>query len=643
MICKHVSDPIKAWRRENQKDYAGAEIIKPVVGVKELTGIAADQGSGTETISHQTEMSLRRNSLQLFHRTQKEARSLAKGNRCISIFFCSAGTIAEKLANKLHKWLKSILKDSSNPRLCPRSKPLDSLSASDLTAENILLLIVSSTGQGEIPPNGLGFLKICENMLSRRLMDRTQGFRFAVFGNGDSRYSTTYNGAAKTINDQLTQIGGCPLVAGIFQADTAIEPFPLSALKSWSNKLQPCIVDQPIESLTMAVGTSFVRVTPVIKLGQKYEDHQDRLLSTLGKALLVDTSPGMRQEGSLLVTFNIDNDRFEEMSCIQILPSNSRLKVNQALGSLCVKSSDRVNLGLDRRNPTYASFLRDYVDLELPFSDARCFEAVESVSHGGLTRASLSELSVQKILERLRSSVIQMSDDQRSSFVHDLCQDMPLLHTRTYSIASSQHYPSSCDQVNGSTGREVDIMVKILAGGRFSETFLKDSVMHASLRYRIVDSSSGARLRKHHLKPFIVIATGAGFGPVRCLLQWRMGIIRDALATGGPPPSQGSGISLFLGLKPSDVDLIVDVLNKAMSLNLIDVLAFVPSNPMKRRVYDDLQHSRQRLRNKLLKQEGMAFVCTNKTAAVATKSVVEDILGGRVDEMLGERYVEDVY
>ena len=722
MICKHVQDPIKAWRREKQKGYAGAKILKLVAVDKEQKAIAADQGSGTGITTHQSEMSvrrsslqlfhwpqkqthepanetekmstiqqtesfLRRNSLQLFHQPQKqtneaenetegvptiqqteddlrrnsvqlfqltqtEVHSTVKGNQCISIFFCSAGTIAEKLANKLHRWLDNLVKDSSNLRLCSRSKPLNSLSASDLTEENTLLFLVSSTGQGEIPSNGLGFPKLCENISSRRLIDGTQGFRFAVFGNGDSRYSATYNGAATKVNEHLTQVGGCPLIAGVFQADTAVEPLPLSALRSWLNKLQPSIVDQPIESLAMAVGRSptggkheavLVRVTPVVQLGQKFEDYQDRLLSTLGKASLVDARPGMRDDGSLLMTFDIENDRLEEMSCIQILPSNAPSKVKQALRSLCVKKTDRVDLGLDGRNPTYASFLTDYIDLEIPFSDAECLEAVELATHGGLTRASLSNLSVREVLERFHSSMIQMSDGQRYDFIHDMCQGMPLLHTRTYSLASSQHYPSSRNGENHSTGREVDIMVKVLPGGRFSETFVKDSDMYASLRYRIVDSPSGAILRKNYLKPFVIIATGAGFGPVRALLQWRIGIIRDSLAARHPLPQRGSGISLFLGLKPADVEVIVDVLNEAMSLNLVDMLDIVLSNPAKRRVYDDLRRSPQHVRNKLVKREGMAFICTNTPAAVATKAVFEDILGGRVGDVLGERYVEEVF
>lgn len=689
MICKHVQDPIKAWRREKQNGYTDARILNPVAVVKVPTAIVAGIRSATGTTvpksdvclarnslqvlhqsgrevqepeyekermptTQQTERFLRRNSLKLFQPTQKEIQSLKNGNRSLSIFFCSAGIVAEKLAIKLHRWLNDLVKDFSNLQLCSRSEPLNSLDSSDLTANNILLLVISSTGQGEIPSNGNLLPRLCESILSRRLMDRTQGFRFAVFGNGDSRYSATYNGAAMKVNDHLAQVGGYPMAAGVFQADTAIEPLPLSALKTWLNKLKPSIIDQPVESLATAVIRSpsddkhtavFVKVTPIVELGEKFEDYQDRLLSTFGDASLVGVNPGTYEwkDGSLLVTFDVDSNHFEEMSCIQILPPNAPSKVNQALRSLCVKSSDRVNLGLDWKNPTYVSFLTDYVDLELPFSDDECLEAVELASRRGLTRASLGKSSVLKVLGCLNSSIVLMSDSQRCKFIHDVCQGMPMLRTRTYSIASSWHYPLRCNRTRVSTGREVDIMVKRLPGGRFSETFVKDSATPAPLRYRIVDSPSGPILRKNHQKPFVIVATGAGFGPVRCLLKWRIGIIRNALAAGHPLPSLRPGISLFLGLKPSDMELILDVLNEAMSLNLVDMLDIVLSNPTKRRVYDNLRRRPQHLRHKLFKREGMAFVCTNESAAKATKSVFEDVLGGRVGELLRERYVEEVF
>ncbi|KAK4697678.1 hypothetical protein P7C71_g445, partial [Lecanoromycetidae sp. Uapishka_2] len=193
------------------------------------------------------------------------------------------------------------------------------------------------------------------------------------------------------------------------------------------------------------------------------------------------------------------------------------------------------------------------------------------------------------------------------------------------------------------TKYEVDIMVKVYPGGRFSDTFLNDCASPAALKYRIVDSVSGPQLRRNHMAPSVIVATGAGFGPVRCLLQWRVATIRKTFAARQQSHPWGSGISLFLGLKECDLQLVVDVLNEAMSVNLIDRLDIVLSNPEKRRVYDHLTFAAQHIRDKILSRRGMIFICAGGLAAEGAKRMFERILGGHVEAALGERYVEEVY
>ena len=80
----------------------------------------------------------------------------------------------------------------------------------------ILLLIISSTGQGAIPENGKQFMESLQDTVPER------DFRYAIYGNGDSRYSGTFNSAAKQIHLQLQQVGGIPLAENFFSGDTAI-------------------------------------------------------------------------------------------------------------------------------------------------------------------------------------------------------------------------------------------------------------------------------------------------------------------------------------------------------------------------------------------------------------------------------------
>ena len=43
-------------------------------------------------------------------------------------------------------------------------EPLDCLKASDPTPDKIFLLVVSSTGHGDIPANGVAFEKMCHQL-----------------------------------------------------------------------------------------------------------------------------------------------------------------------------------------------------------------------------------------------------------------------------------------------------------------------------------------------------------------------------------------------------------------------------------------------------------------------------------------------
>ncbi|KAL2053692.1 hypothetical protein ABVK25_005996 [Lepraria finkii] len=110
-------------------------------------------------------------------------------------------------------------------------------------ADKIVLLIMSSTGQGDIPASGLAFEGMCHDVLANTPSPGNKGFKFEVFGNGDGRYSNTYNGAALKTHSLMKKIGGSSLMRGIWQGDAAAEPLPLRSLSSWWEKLQPSIND----------------------------------------------------------------------------------------------------------------------------------------------------------------------------------------------------------------------------------------------------------------------------------------------------------------------------------------------------------------------------------------------------------------
>ena len=129
----------------------------------------------------------------------------------------------------------------------------------------------------------------------------------------------------------------------------------------------------------------------------------------------------------------------------------------------------------------------------------------------------LSNLTVLETLELLAKTKLLSRFLTKPSLLQDIIFSIPFLHTRTYSVASSLSLkPTLSSTSNNNT---FGIMLKRIPNGRFSSTFLTDrTTFPANFQYRIVDSVSGPRLR--HLssqttKPLLIVATGAGFAPVR--------------------------------------------------------------------------------------------------------------------------------
>ena len=201
----------------------------------------------------------------------------------------------------------------------------------------------------------------------------------------------------------------------------------------------------------------------------------------------------------------------------------------------------------------------------------------------------LSNLTVLETLELLAKTKLLSRFLTKPSLLQDIIFSIPFLHTRTYSVASSLSLKPTLSST--SDNNTFGIMLKRIPNGRFSSTFLTDrTTFPANFQYRIVNSVSGPRLR--HLssqttKPLLIVATGAGSAPVKCLLQSRIVAARCA-AHACATPVFFEKISLFLGFHPTDIPLVKPILDEVRELGLVDELHVVESNPEKKRVQDVL-------------------------------------------------------
>ena len=680
MICKHVQDPVNAWSREKPDWFISAKELNIVANLRKTRPKMPWRSSSFDSSYVKPPKKLKvepRNFVDeeipgiLTHDIELEPHTT---NRFIDVYFCSAGTLAEKIAAKLHDRTKALVADIPGVEMTPTVQPLNNIQFRNVTPETILLLVISSTGEGEIPANGNNFMNLCQDVVSKK-HDNIR-FRYCIYGNGDSRYSRTYNGAAKKVQQQLRRVGGIPIAGGLFPGDTAHLLTAFQALSPWWAKLQPAlqdVIDDPyklVKTHSEGAGSKASFDSFDSSRGEvmsQFTTHSEQLDAQFHSATLVSTSAKSQSDhpGSYLLTLDIGNKTYEDLACIQVLPLNSPSKVRKVLRALGVGASAIVELDSNlERCPTYSKFLSEFVDLEVPFVALKWIDSLElALEDGKLDIERFNSQSVLEVLDTLdnRGHLSKLTNQpfQASTVSFNLCLDiclsMPLLHTRNYSIASSLQYLSKSQDIIRPTtsatqaatelrahlpSTHLQILVKAHADGRFSSTFLHDCPVSSVLKYRIVDAVCGPFLRQPACTPQVVVATGAGFAPVRCLLQRRI-----VAAQRGTVAQFPCGISLFLGLKAADIPLFTDLLMEAAAAGVLDSLNIVPSNEDKVRVYDKLEDVgiQEVVRRKLVDEGGRVFVCAGPLAAKATKEVIGRVIGVDVDKGLGSRWVEEVF
>lgn len=689
MICKHVQDPLKAWAREKPDWFVSAKELGIVASLPSirpnipLRSPSLDSGyvnppgrlkRAVSTFLDEKFTDAIVEEIEVLPRT---------ANLSIEVYFCSAGTLAEKIATKLHERTKSLVAHVAGVDVSANIAPLNALESSSITGNKIFLLVVSSTGQGDVPANAIHFVERCQDMIAKNV-DSVR-VRFAIYGNGDTRYSGTYNGAAKKIQLLLRCLGGISIAGGLFDGDTALQATAFRALNPWWIKLQPAIQDV-LEDPCKLEHTEGEVVEQTSDGGVDNEEsldgfrkHSQQLNSQYRDTTLISTSQPIQPShpGSYLLTFDIGNDSYEDLGCIQLLPVNSRSKMRRVLRVLDVGASALVELYSEpERCPSYSRFLSEFVDLEAPFTHLRWLNRIAVSIAGEIDQNALKSLSVLEVFDVLQkrnlttdlTTKVNAPSDSHPSLRTEICLAMPILLPRNYSIASSQSYlsqqrclepplpptttrPARKTQAPAPPPRtRLQILIKPQPKGRFSSTFLSDNPAPTALKHRLVDSPSGPHLRTAHSTPLIIIATGAGFAPVRCLLQRRILAARSASYSLSPSPSistayplQEGKISLYLGLKPIDIPLVTDLLMEAARWGVLDVMSVVPSNEGKVRVYEKLEDDDERVRRKIVDEGGRVFVCCGKEAARDVREVLGRVLEGDIKRLLGGRYVEEVF
>ena len=576
--------------------------------------------------------------------------------------FGSAGVNAGKMAHRLYEKLRGLVHGLDDSFEIEREKALNQLDLSETGRGDIVLIIASTTGRGDVPRNAQTFVQRYES--ANPLQNPP---RFSCFANGDSTYGESYNAAGKTIQQLMTTMGCRPLLGHCFEGDTALHNPDWESFTHWLENINHLIlgnhhkIDLPTRLTEMEEKTRTLREMPTATLVRMHR---------------------LDPNGLIQITLDIGDQQYEEMDHVKIFAPNRDHEIEAALTTLGL-SPDQC---FDWHHQSARHFLTKYVDLDHNFKQLHWYPG-------------FSELPVekQKILRKSKASAIlaELADiSYDAALVEKICKDLASIVPRLYSVASCPAYSNSKAIVEEDSGNTVDIIVKVNPGGRFSDQFLLNSQLGAQMRFSLTSPDAWKMIKTQKPNaPFIVICTGSGVGPVRALLQRRM-VDLDPTAdeTGRPRTarsmsvntglgvspvtssfrrgSDGSGafgkrggakllkhharlgvsstlesVSLFAGFKKEDADLIHQIIRPASQLGIFDTVELCPSNPQKVRIQDHLLLPliRAQLEHKLRDRSCIVFVCANDSAVDGTVANLNEIVGGDVKELLGDRYVEEIF
>ncbi|KAH0545408.1 hypothetical protein FGG08_000549 [Glutinoglossum americanum] len=625
MITRHRFDPVKTWVRGGRKRGTWVSIGEGGAIVSAAFGKSYRACSDVFQVCKELAAP---SMVSRTGMTVPKALSMSV-NPNIYIHYCSTGTTAVTLAEKLHQRVQKQLKIP-----CTIGN-LNTLQIPSLPRNSTLLLLVSTTGTGDIPANGKSFSAQLDTLREKYSKgNNLSHINVAIFGVGDVGYAATFNGAAKIIESFWKDVGAKFVKGGVVMTDVSVEAMPLSAFNRWWRNLKATLS-----------GDVSADTAPEMESPEDAFAAQSRMLQTFRKSMLLSKySSHMENDRIATITLDLLGATYRPMSHLRILPTNHPSKVNRTLHMLGIADGQQpVPFATKGLQPSWSEFLREFVDLEGEFKELTWLERGgfhikrrADATNGQPEREGGGGYPVFDMLERLTElkggEAVATSDALRL----DICLAMPLLRPRSFSVASAA--PSS------SSISTVDLLIKIHPHGRFSSTFLSKHTPASALLISPIPSFPGQPLLSLHNKPILAVATGSGVAPLQSLLQYRLHATRAANIAGERSPFADSQITLIVGLKKGDCWIVRDVIGgEAMALGLVEALVVVPSNGGKLRVQDCLigAGGEESLRERM--REGWAYVCGSKAMVRGVCERLSAIMNEDVVEAMGKRYIQEVF
>jgi len=376
------------------------------------------------------------------------------------IAFGSQSGNAEALAKKLNK-------EAAAKGFAARSAGLDTLQAAQLTQEQIVLIITSTWGEGDMPDNAVSFW---EGLNQNGTSPNLGGVSYSVLALGDLNYGDTFCLAGRRLDERLEELGARRIHPRV---DCDVDFDDLA--KAWSEG-----VFQSLKNAPSTGGAAAAVVTAPVEVVEEKETGYSKKNPLLAPLI---ANVKLNADGSAKDTRHIG--------------------FSLAGSGLVYETGDALGVYVENCQEVVSSVIADHQ------LDANAMVPVPSGGEAPLHEALRKHYEVRVHLGKTLEAPVTAVE-----FVDSLRKLQP----RLYSIASSlKAHPEEVHLCIGAVRYEKDG----LAHKGVASTFLADRCESGAAVGVFVHTASHFRVPAVGTVPIIMVGPGTGIAPFRAFIEER--------------------------------------------------------------------------------------------------------------------------
>ncbi|QCI19982.1 assimilatory sulfite reductase (NADPH) flavoprotein subunit [Buchnera aphidicola (Brevicoryne brassicae)] len=415
-------------------------------------------------------------------------------DQIITIVSASQTGNAKSLSQRLHEYLnKNNIKNRFIDAINFKFKKIKD--------EKILILIISTQGEGEVPEEAVSFYKF----LMSKKAPKLDNLYYSIFGLGDTSYNL-FCQAAKDFDNRFKELEAKSLLDR-FDADIEYE----DDYEKWSQKLLVSI-NKNISILKSSFSYSNEKNKSIISnVSYNKKNPATGIILTNQK---ITGRYSSRDINHIEIDIHDLNINYTPGDALGIWYENDTDLIKKTLKSLSIDISDQVNI--KNNITTIFDALKNSFELTVNTKNI-----VKSYAHLSKSKFLKNIISDEKKLNKyvFETPLVSMIWDNSSKISsQELISFLRPLTPRLYSISSSQA------EMNDEIHITVGVVKKIISGCVYlggASGYLSQSLKSDDKVKFFIENNNNFRLPIDKNIPIIMIASGTGIAPFRAFMQQR--------------------------------------------------------------------------------------------------------------------------